>query len=292
MDCSLPGSSIHGIFQARVLEWVAIAFSLLSHVRLFMTRWTVARQAPLSMECSRQEYWSGLGDNLPAVAGDIVDLGLIPGLIYSMVCRRPKSCDVLWALMSVTSNLCCDETEPKRIHSPDNLNAPAMSALFNASSLDWSPTSHKKLKKKKRALQENMWKEGFTDGTSGFKVEFFFPFGFCPLKMRHPAQDAADGWVVLYLSGFLCLLRRYRWEPQLELGNKNSLAFASDIGSLVVTGRFCDLGITKGDHDVSFGTTVGISGNNDESTNWILKLWKMTNDIRAVNCSASKQLVQ
>ena len=27
MDCSLPGSSIHGIFQTRVLEWVAIAFS-------------------------------------------------------------------------------------------------------------------------------------------------------------------------------------------------------------------------------------------------------------------------
>jgi len=29
MDCSLPGSSIHGIFQARVLEWGAIAFSSL-----------------------------------------------------------------------------------------------------------------------------------------------------------------------------------------------------------------------------------------------------------------------
>ena len=28
MDCSPPGSSIHGIFQARVLEWVAIAFSV------------------------------------------------------------------------------------------------------------------------------------------------------------------------------------------------------------------------------------------------------------------------
>ena len=27
MDCSLPASSIHGIFQARVLEWGAIAFS-------------------------------------------------------------------------------------------------------------------------------------------------------------------------------------------------------------------------------------------------------------------------
>ena len=27
MDCSLPGSPVHGIFQARVLEWGAIAFS-------------------------------------------------------------------------------------------------------------------------------------------------------------------------------------------------------------------------------------------------------------------------
>ena len=45
MDCSIPGSSVHGIFQARVLEWGAIAFSadqassvqLLSRVRLFAT---------------------------------------------------------------------------------------------------------------------------------------------------------------------------------------------------------------------------------------------------------------
>ena len=28
MDCSLPGSSVHGIFQARVLEWGALAFSV------------------------------------------------------------------------------------------------------------------------------------------------------------------------------------------------------------------------------------------------------------------------
>ena len=32
----------------------------LSHVQLFAIPWTVARQAPLSMELSRQEYWSGL----------------------------------------------------------------------------------------------------------------------------------------------------------------------------------------------------------------------------------------
>ena len=27
MDCSLPGSSVHGIFQERILEWIAIPFS-------------------------------------------------------------------------------------------------------------------------------------------------------------------------------------------------------------------------------------------------------------------------
>ena len=30
VDCSLPGSSVHGILQARILEWVAISFSRVS----------------------------------------------------------------------------------------------------------------------------------------------------------------------------------------------------------------------------------------------------------------------
>ena len=33
MDCSLPGSSIHGIFQARVLEWDAIAFCFIDYAK-------------------------------------------------------------------------------------------------------------------------------------------------------------------------------------------------------------------------------------------------------------------
>ena len=36
MDCSLPGSSIQGIFQARVLEWGAIAFSKINNDRVFI----------------------------------------------------------------------------------------------------------------------------------------------------------------------------------------------------------------------------------------------------------------
>ena len=38
MDWSLPGSSIHGIFQARVLEWGAIAFSELLAYKLFKSK--------------------------------------------------------------------------------------------------------------------------------------------------------------------------------------------------------------------------------------------------------------
>ena len=34
MDCSPPGSSVHGIFQAKVLEWVAITFSGAEDVRM------------------------------------------------------------------------------------------------------------------------------------------------------------------------------------------------------------------------------------------------------------------
>ena len=62
MDCSSPGSPVHGIFQARVLEWGTIAFStqLLSHVQLSATTQIVAHQAPLSMGLTRQEYWNGL----------------------------------------------------------------------------------------------------------------------------------------------------------------------------------------------------------------------------------------
>ena len=32
LDCSPPGSSVHGIFQARILEWVAISYSILDSI--------------------------------------------------------------------------------------------------------------------------------------------------------------------------------------------------------------------------------------------------------------------
>ena len=70
IDGSPPGSSVPGILQARTLERVAISFSSawkwkvkvksLSRIRLLVTPWTAAHQAPPSMGFSRQEYWSGV----------------------------------------------------------------------------------------------------------------------------------------------------------------------------------------------------------------------------------------
>ena len=48
---------------------------LLSRVQLFATAWIVAHQAPLSMEFSRQEYWSGLPVSSP---GDLPNPGIEP----------------------------------------------------------------------------------------------------------------------------------------------------------------------------------------------------------------------
>ena len=98
MDCSLPGSSVHGIFQAKVLEWVAISFSRgssqprelnpghphceserkwksLSHVRLFVTPWTI-----WSMDLSRSEY--GVG-SLSLLQGIFPIQGSDPGFLHS-----------------------------------------------------------------------------------------------------------------------------------------------------------------------------------------------------------------
>ena len=107
MDCSPPGSSVQGILQAAMLEWVAMPSSRgssqprdqtcvsctagrfftteppkrkkvksLSRVRLFATPWTVAYQVPPSMGFSRQEYWSGLPFPSP---GDLPNPEIEPG---------------------------------------------------------------------------------------------------------------------------------------------------------------------------------------------------------------------
>ena len=86
IDGSPPGFPVPGIFQARTLEWIAISFSnawkwkvkvkSFSHVRLFVTPWTAAYQAPPSMGFSRQEYWSGLPLPSPSLSFSHCHFGL------------------------------------------------------------------------------------------------------------------------------------------------------------------------------------------------------------------------
>ena len=78
IDGSPPGSAIPGILQGRTLEWVAISFSnawkwkvkgrSLSRVRLLVTPWTEAYQAPPSTGFSKKEYWSGVPLPSPLMA--------------------------------------------------------------------------------------------------------------------------------------------------------------------------------------------------------------------------------
>ena len=63
----------------------------LSRVRLFVTPWTVAYQAPLSTGFSRQEYWSGLPFPSP---GDLPDPGIKPGLVISILSAK-SNCKVV-----------------------------------------------------------------------------------------------------------------------------------------------------------------------------------------------------
>ena len=63
------------MYHCERLIKVKFLMFVLSHVQLFVTLWTVACQAPLSVGFSRQEYWNGLPFPPP---GDIPDPGTKP----------------------------------------------------------------------------------------------------------------------------------------------------------------------------------------------------------------------
>ena len=82
---------------------------MLSHVQLFATQWTVTRQAPLSMDFSRQEYWrrlpcpppgifptQGSNPGLPQVDSLLSEL---PGILYRL--------STLWWNVKSYFYICC-----------------------------------------------------------------------------------------------------------------------------------------------------------------------------------------
>ena len=76
----MPKFLIWAQFSFYSIKTLAHVLSHFSHVWLFVTLWTVAHQAPLSMGFSRQEYWSGLPCPPP---GDLPDPGIKPKCLLS-----------------------------------------------------------------------------------------------------------------------------------------------------------------------------------------------------------------
>ena len=81
MLLNVPSNVYNGVLLSEVKS--------LSRVQLFATPWTVAHQAPPSMEFSRQEYWSGLPFPSP---GDLPDPGIEPGSPALWVDALPSEC--------------------------------------------------------------------------------------------------------------------------------------------------------------------------------------------------------
>ena len=76
-DCSLPGSSVHGIFQARVLEWGAIAFSN----REVQTDANQGREGPKTREEQREKQQRSLGAGADPLRG-------YTDRIFELLCRH------------------------------------------------------------------------------------------------------------------------------------------------------------------------------------------------------------
>ena len=67
MDCSPPGSSVHGIFQARVLEWVAIAFSnpptRVMEIKTNVNKWDLIKLKSFCTGESKVKIQLSVGEN-------------------------------------------------------------------------------------------------------------------------------------------------------------------------------------------------------------------------------------
>ena len=120
----------------------------LSHVRLFVTPWTVAPQAPPSMGFSRQEYWSGLPFPSP---GDLPNPGIEPGST------------ALWA-DALTSELPGKPLRDRGEHFLPHVNC------INCSDLPVAYTKTTTVKTAQSAEGQLWWLEDLRSGYSGAAV--------------------------------------------------------------------------------------------------------------------------
>ena len=96
MDCSLPGSSVHGIFQARILEWVAISFSRIKRFSLTGLPWYSSASKESACNAGDPGSIPGLGRS-PG-EGVVYPLQYSwPALVVQSVKNQPAKCKT-WVL--------------------------------------------------------------------------------------------------------------------------------------------------------------------------------------------------
>src|SRR5574341_473485 len=85
-----PGKDI-GVGCHFLLQCIKVKVKSLSHVRLFVTQWTAAHQAPPSLGFSRQGHWSGLPFPSPIHQSESDLTQLCPSLRHPLDCSPPGS---------------------------------------------------------------------------------------------------------------------------------------------------------------------------------------------------------
>ena len=108
VDCSLPGSSVHGIFQARVLEWVAIAFSLNFLLPSSNSVWMSA--LILCLRWLKGHYVTFALDLFP-IGCRVQSLKMWAPVLESLASQFPPLAVWPWALEGLcASENCCEES--------------------------------------------------------------------------------------------------------------------------------------------------------------------------------------
>ena len=85
----------------------SVTAQLLSCIRFFVTPWTIAHQAPLSMGCPRQKYWSGLPFPSP---GDLPNPGIKPALAGGCFTTESPGKPSIWSHFITISPLNLENT--------------------------------------------------------------------------------------------------------------------------------------------------------------------------------------
>ena len=99
-----PGQTVFSLGHWNSIHFTECMLSYFSCVQLFVTLWTVARQAPLSMGFSRQEYWNGLPCPPP---GNLPDPGIkLPSLMSPALAGGFFTTSATWdAQTSITGGI-------------------------------------------------------------------------------------------------------------------------------------------------------------------------------------------